>query len=68
MYEIYPVIDEMKCDKTKLSDSLMTHSQAKTGSGRPHQVVDDDKPQLGFVSVTLRFPDLSLPLPLRFWQ
>ncbi|KAL3157264.1 hypothetical protein ABBQ38_001497 [Trebouxia sp. C0009 RCD-2024] len=54
MYEIYPVIDEMKCDKTKLGNSLMTHTQAAAITGRQQQVDDDDKPQLGFV-----LPDLK---------
>ena len=51
MYEISPAIDEMKCDKSKLSDSnsLMGHDQADSNSPRGLQA-DDDKPHLGFVS------------------
>lgn len=60
MYEIYPVIDEMKCDKTKLGNSLMTHTQAAAITGRQQQVDDDDKPQLGFVSVTWLYSLLLL--------
>ena len=65
MYEIYPVIDEMKCDKSKLSDSnsLMGH-QAESNSSMPLQA-DDDKPNLGFVSsrvLVLEFYLSFLPL------
>ena len=51
MYEISPAIDEMKCDKSKLSDSnsLMSHDQADSNSPRGLQA-DDDKPHLRFVS------------------
>ena len=53
MYEIYPVIDEMTCDKSKLSsNSLMSHEQAAADSSKPLQA-DGDKPQLGFVSFLL---------------
>ena len=59
MYEIYPVVEETKCDKSKLSDSnsLMAHHQAESNSSRPLQA-DDDKPHLGFVS-----PPPTHPLP-----
>ena len=62
MYEIYPVIDEMKCDKTKLSDSnsLMGLEQASSTSFRPLQAIDD-KPNLGFVSLPPTPPNPSPP-------
>ena len=61
MYEIYPVIEEMKCDKSKLTDnnSLMGQGHADANSPRPMQA-DDDKPHLGFVSLQ---PNSPPPLP-----
>ena len=51
MYEMYPVVDQMKCDKHKISNSLSS-GQSSVDSRKLLQA-DDDKPQLGFVS----FPD-----------
>ena len=52
MYEMYPRVDEMKCDKTKLSNTLMGQSQSTSDSRKLLQA-DSNGPQLGFVSTLL---------------
>ena len=59
MYEIYPVIDEMKCDKTKLDDSVSLSQN--TAESRKLLQDYEKKPQLGFVS--LSSPTSSSVLP-----
>ena len=49
MYEMYPRVDEMKCDKSKLSNTLMGQSQSSSDSRKLLQA-DSNGPQLGFVS------------------
>ncbi len=56
MYEMYPRVDEMKCDKSKLSNTLMGQSQSTSDSRKLLQA-DSNGPQLGFVST---LPCLSL--------
>lgn len=52
MYEMYPRVDEMKCDKSKLSNTLMGQSQSSSDSRKLLQA-DSNGPQLGFVSTLL---------------
>lgn len=53
MYEMYPRVDEMKCDRSKLSNALMGQSQSTSDSRKLLQA-DSNGPQIGFV-----LPDLT---------
>ena len=52
MYEMYPVVDEMKCDKRKLSYSLMGQSQ-NMSDGRKLLQLGAEGAKLGFVSIAV---------------
>ena len=56
MYEMYPRVDEMKCDRSKLSNALMGQSQSTSDSRKLLQA-DSNGPQIGFVRT---LPCLSL--------
>ncbi len=66
MYEMYPRVDEMKCDKSKLSNTLMGQSQSSSDSRKLLQA-DSNGPQLGFVSTLPCFP-LSCSNALYRWS
>ncbi len=64
MYEMYPRVDEMKCDKSKLSNTLMGQGQSTSDSRKLLQA-DSNGPQLGFVS---NLPSFSLSCSSRLYE
>ncbi len=53
MYEMYPVVDEMRCDRRKMSYSMMGKESEGTSDSRKLLQAGSNGPQLGFVSAAV---------------